>query len=152
MSKCLKCKLSHDPRMQCQFVETDEATPVAPAPTAEVTIVNISNIVDAFGRLMASAVEAQNSILSNRVNLLGADYVRNQESGAMEVMTAAVGAVTAAAMPYVARLAEAELAVIEARTRNEVARLDIEASKLRDESRLAAASRHAASRHAARRR
>lgn len=152
MSRCIKCKLSHDLRLQCQFVnESEQATPVAPA--AAVTVVNVSDILDAFGRMMETAVNAQNSILANRVNLLGADYVRKQEEATTTAVTAAVMAVAEAAAPYITRLCQAEIAVVEARSRNEVLQLDLQAQRLRDESRLATAARHAhAHAHAARRR
>jgi len=131
--------------MQCQFVETDEATPVAPA--AEVTIVNISNIIDAFGRLMTTAVNTQNSVLATRVNLLGADYVRKQEDAVTAAVTAAVTTAAAFAAPYLRRMAEAELAVIEARTRNEIKILDIQASRLDAEARRPVQAAHRPRRH-----
>lgn len=150
MSRCIKCKLSHDLRMQCQFVEREQATPVAPAaaPTAD----TIVNIIDALGRMVTSVVNAQNSTMATRVSLLGADYVRKQEQAAVEAVTAAVAAVGAAAAPYITRLCQAEIAVVEARTRNEVKILDGQASRLDAEARAAAAAQAAHRPHAHRRR
>lgn len=147
MSKCLKCKLSHGVELNCQFVgETTGSTPVAPA--AEVTIVNVSDIIDAFGRLMTTAVNTQNSVLATRVNLLGADYVRKQEDAVTAAVTAAVTTAAAFAAPYIRRMAEAKVAVEEAKARNEVLQLDLQAQRIR-ESRPATAARPVqAARHA----
>jgi hypothetical protein len=134
MSRCIKCKLSHDLRMQCQFVESKQATP---APAAEV---NITEVINALGRMVTLVVDAQNSTMATRVNLLGADYVRKQEQAAVEAVTAAVAAVGAAAAPYITRLCQAEIAVVEAKARNEVKILDGQASRLDAEARAAAAA------------
>ncbi len=136
MSKCLKCLMNHGAELNCQFVgETTEATPVAP----EVTIVNVAGIVDAFGRLVTTLTAAQNATLTTRVNILGADYVRAQEQAAVTAVTAAVMAVAEAAAPYVKRIAECEMAVVEARTRNEIKVLDLQAQRLDAEIRGSAA-------------
>ena len=142
MSRCIKCKLSHGVELNCQFVgETTGSTPVAPA--AEVTIVNVSDIIDAFGRLMTTAVNTQNSVLATRVNLLGADYVRKQEDAVTAAVTAAVTTASAFAAPYLRRMAEAELALIEARTRVEIVGLELQAVRLEAEAAEARAAARA---------